>query len=72
MQILGVIVSTDSDQSENGETTSLTVLGGKKDRIVMNKFKGAGKKYLLEKAYVQIKDLNRDQWDCLVGKHACC
>lgn len=71
MQILGVIVSADSDQAENGETTSLTVLGGK-DRIVMNKFKGAGKKYLLEKAYVRIKDLNRDQWDCLVGKHACC
>ena len=44
MQILGVIVSADSDQAENGKTTSLTVLGGGKDRIVMNKFKGASKK----------------------------
>lgn len=50
MQILGVIVSTDSDQSENGETTSLTVLGGEKDRIVMNKFKGASKKIFIRKS----------------------
>ena len=72
MLILVVIVSADRDQSENGATSSLTVLGKIKDRRVMNKFRDAGKKYLLEKAHVQINDLNKDQWDCSVGKHACC
>lgn len=34
----------------------------------MNKFKEAGKKYLLEKAHVQINNLNKDQWDSSVDK----
>ena len=43
MLILVVIVSVDRDQSENGATSSLTVLGKIKDRRVMNKFRDAGK-----------------------------
>lgn len=46
MLILVVIVSVDRDQSENGATSSLTVLGKRKDRRVMNKFKEAGKIFI--------------------------